>query len=270
MNATHIRPPTGYASHHRRRSRRQSPPLIPWSVDRTHLTWPPLRPISCLPSSSAPTLVDPTLGLIPLPSGPHPGSLASSISLRLDRTSATPSSAPRKSHRFPRLVGLRGPERTRKAPALGATRLDARMDTVSDLDRPSGPRNSFRLCHVALSTTFAPPPDDHIQVRCGHGFGLQPSHSGLPVTLTCLLSLPPFAWAAARPHTLHVRAAEWIPIISRTPKPRLPLAFLPQLCSVTCCPSTAKRTRTGPRHKASRTASRCTPPLLEGQVEEQW
>ena len=37
------------------------------------------------------------------------------------------------------------------------------------------------------------------------------------------------------------------------------LAGFPERCPVTCCPSLAKRPRTGPRNAASRNTSRCTP-----------
>ena len=46
----------------------------------------------------------------------------------------------------------------------------------------------------------------------------------------------------------------------------------PQLCPVACCPSRhGKEARTGPRNKASRTTSRCTPPgFSRARVQNKW
>ena len=135
------RPPTGYASFHR-------------GVHRTQWTWLPSRLNSCLPfswglwhlpSSSAPTLPDPTPGLFPLPPGPRqsrrPPSNWTAPQPRHLRGRAVGRETPGGLRGWPVVAihsGLRGPERTRTSTTYEATRLDGRRDSVSNLDKTLG------------------------------------------------------------------------------------------------------------------------------------
>ena len=173
-------------------------PLIPPSgPSRSHLapslldSQPSAQDPSQHSSSSAPTLLDPTSGSFPHPSGTHPCSLAASISHKVDGTQATPSSKPRSwrdppgdpettvslgllSPKMPDFAGLNVPEPHRK-------RGTAPCRTTTDLWAPGSP--------------FAPPcgPLDFTRRTSQRTrpcpmrpwFGHQPSHSGLPVTSTC-------------------------------------------------------------------------------------
>ena len=143
-----------------RRSRGQSPlPTTPSSLDGTHLTWPPSRLHSCLPLAAttrrqghppASRTTLPFASHVDLPQTGRHLSQAAQMG-RVSRKGGPPVPVA-----CLRQTRLRGPERARTATAHEATRLDARRDSVLDLDLGLGDPSSDPRQHTRHhpTTTF--------------------------------------------------------------------------------------------------------------------